>query len=189
MHVSGYMYPVKEVESLPESFFYRETHCWGWCTWQRAWDAFESDPVKLYQTIKERKLEDNFDIQGTINYMAMLKYQISGYLDSWWIRWYASVFLKNGLSLYPGHSLVHNIGNDGTGVHTGRTHDYDVSLANKSVQYLPDIIDESETSVQAIMNYYRSLKRPLLKRLVWFCVQVIKKLQSRMPKKKISHYC
>ena len=40
----------------------------------------------------------------------MLEKQISGQNNSWAIRWYASAFLKNKLTLYPSKTLVQNIG-------------------------------------------------------------------------------
>jgi len=38
--------------------------------------------------------------------------------NSWAIRWYASIFLKGGLTLNPARSLIQNIGNDGSGIHS-----------------------------------------------------------------------
>lgn len=45
----------------------------------------------------------------------MLNMQLNGQIDSWAIRWYASTFLKNMLTLYPTQSMVLHIGNDGKG--------------------------------------------------------------------------
>ena len=49
--------------------------------------------------------------------MKMLDDQIEGKNNSWAIRWYASAFLKNKLTLYPKNSFVKNIGTDGSGTH------------------------------------------------------------------------
>jgi len=46
----------------------------------------------------------------------MLEAQKKAKVDSWAIRWYLSVFIKNGLVLYPRKSLVENSGFDGSGV-------------------------------------------------------------------------
>jgi len=40
MHISAYNYPLKELEQLPESFFFRVANSWGWATWERAWQHF-----------------------------------------------------------------------------------------------------------------------------------------------------
>ena len=50
----------------------------------------------------------------------MLKDQILAKNDSWAIRWYASVFLKDKLTLYPSYSFVQNIGIDNSGEHCGK---------------------------------------------------------------------
>jgi hypothetical protein len=48
----------------------------------------------------------------------MLKDQIEGKNNSWAIRWHASLFLQNKLTLYPGKSLLENIGLDNSGTHS-----------------------------------------------------------------------
>ena len=127
MHVSGYMYPVGS--RLPKAFFYREASCWGWATWSRSWAKFNPDAQSLLRELHARKLERDFDIGGTAEYLAMLRMQAEGKLDSWAIRWYASVFLAGGLALHPGRSLVRNDGLDGTGSHCDRTTKFDVEPA------------------------------------------------------------
>ena len=42
--------------------------------------------------------------------------KIKGKNNSWAIRWHASAFLNNKLTLYPKNSLVKNIGIDGSGI-------------------------------------------------------------------------
>jgi hypothetical protein len=59
----------------------------------------------------------------------MLEGQIKGTNDSWAVRWYASAFLAGKLTLYPGRSLVHNIGNDNSGTHCGTNTTYEVVLS------------------------------------------------------------
>ena len=48
---------------------------------------------------------------------TMLERQLQGEVDSWAIRWHLSVFMRQGLVLYPGRSLVKNTGFDGSGTH------------------------------------------------------------------------
>jgi hypothetical protein len=56
----------------------------------------------------------------------MLKRNALGLKDSWAIRWYASIFLNNGLCFNPTRSLTINIGHDGSGTHSYRTATYEV---------------------------------------------------------------
>jgi hypothetical protein len=111
--IHGYMYPVKA--QLPETFFLHGADCWGWATWKRGWDLFEADGKKLQTELKSRKLFFAFNMNGSFPFADMLEGQIQGRNDSWAIRWHASAFLKNKLTLYPGHSLLLNTGNDQSG--------------------------------------------------------------------------
>ena len=47
----GYLYPLKN--SIPSSFFIKGTDCWGWATWQRAWEIFEKDGSKLLNELNK----------------------------------------------------------------------------------------------------------------------------------------
>jgi FkbM family methyltransferase len=47
----------------------------------------------------------------------MLQDQVLGKNDSWAVRFYVSMYLNNGVFLYPNLSLLKNIGFDGSGVH------------------------------------------------------------------------
>jgi hypothetical protein len=159
MHISGYMFPVKG--ELPDTFFYRSTSCWGWGTWKRAWDRFEPDVHKLLAGFQDEKKRWEFDIHGSIDYYKMLKHQASGKVDSWAIRWYASVFLNGGLCLHPGTSLVNNIGHDDSGVHCGCTDVYDVNVnEGKDFMFTTDI-SESDEAVMLIAEFYQAIKKPV----------------------------
>lgn len=166
MHVSGYMFPVLEPHVLPETFFYRATSCWGWATWDRAWRYFEDDAAKLLSRIQDRGLEYEFNILGTTDYVSMLRNQARGNIDSWAVRWYASLFLQGGMSLHPAVSLVRNIGHDGTGAHCVTTDAYDVDLARTPPAYFPDQVEECAQAVQAMASFYRSIRSPLHKRIL-----------------------
>ena len=120
--ISGYIYPVDGV--LPDTFFLKGADCWGWATWKRAWDNFEQDGSILTKQLIDRKLIKEFDFDNSFPYFQMLKDQISSKNNSWAIRWYASSFLKGQLCLYPGKSLIKNIGLDGSGTHSGTGLDF-----------------------------------------------------------------
>jgi len=100
-----------------ETYFIRGADCWGWGTWKRNWQLFNQDAKQLHEMLSSRSLENHFNLFGAIDYMGMLKNQIEGKIDSWAIRWQASMFLENKLCLHPVQSLIRNIGMDGSGVH------------------------------------------------------------------------
>jgi hypothetical protein len=156
--VHGYLYPLRA--NLPETFFIRGADCWGWATWKHGWALFNPDGRSLLAELEARKLTDEFDFNNTFAYTDMLKKQIAGENNSWAIRWYASAFLQNKLTLYPGRSLVQNIGHDSTGEHCGETDDFDVRLVNRPVKL--ERLPRAENAVArlAIENYFRARRRP-----------------------------
>ena len=157
--IHGYIYPVKQ--SLPETFFLRGADCWGWATWSRGWSLFNADGQQLLRELRRRKLTNAFDFDGTSSYTKMLEAQINGKNDSWAVRWYASAFLADKVTLYPGRSLVHNIGIDNSGTHCGKSEKMDVNLSTTPI--LLDSIDVKESiSARAILKQYFSLSHQTL---------------------------
>lgn len=158
--IHGYVYPLKN--PLPEAFFLRGADCWGWATWSRGWKLFNSDGRHLLNELRRRKLTKAFDFDGTSPYTKMLEGQINGHNDSWAIRWYASAFLANKLTLYPGRSLVHNIGNDSSGTHCGSSDAMDVLLSATPVAIDNANVEESLVVKNYFKNYFRAIRNHTL---------------------------
>lgn len=93
------------------------TTSWGWATWDRAWVRFDASCSEAELRLRDPALSRRFDLDGAIDYSAMMAQQRAGKIDSWAVRWYWSVFRDDGLVVYPPRSLVRNIGFDGSGTH------------------------------------------------------------------------
>ncbi len=113
MAICSYMFSVKHKWMLPETFFYSVPYPGGgWATWSRAW-KFYNDDIKYHYELWNNKWEifnkwgNDLQKQLTMNY--------HGEIHTWFIKWYSSLLQQKGLTLYPKHSLVTNIGFDGTG--------------------------------------------------------------------------
>lgn len=150
---------------MKSPFFLKGADCWGWATWERGWKLFEPDGKKLFSEIREKKMEREFDFENTAHYIKMLKDQISGKNNSWAVRWYASAFLKNKLTLYPAVSFVKNIGLDGSGTHCDITTDYDMDLAKNPVVHFPKKVETSFEGYRAYVDFYRSIKPSFFNRV------------------------
>ncbi|MEJ7777973.1 MAG: sugar transferase [Daejeonella sp.] len=166
MHIGAYMYPLKN-KDLPETFFYRAASSWGWATWERAWKNFEPDIDKLISQFSEEK-KHRFSIEGTMNFWKQVMEFKKGRNNSWAIRWYASVFLNDGLTLNPSASLINNIGHDGSGVHSGKNNIYDVEISKQAVTYFPSDVVENKDAYEAIKHFLRYRKGNLLARALRF---------------------
>ena len=170
MHIGAYMFDVDD-KTLPETFFYRIAASWGWATWSRAWKDFEPDIDKLIGQFDKQKI-NKFSIDGTMNFWKQMQDFKAGKNNSWAIRWYASIFLNGGLTLNPSHSLVHNIGHDGTGVHSNVENTYQVKITKKQVKKFPAEIKEDEQAHQAIKHFLKNRKGSLVKRGLVFIKQL-----------------
>lgn len=123
--IHAYVYAVRD--PLPATFFLRGADCWGWATWRRGWAVFDPDGADLLRRLRASGQQHAFDLDGSYPYAAMLADQVAGRVDSWAVRWYASAFLADLLTLYPGRSLVENIGQDGSGTHSTASTSHAVS--------------------------------------------------------------
>ena len=118
--VSAYNYPGVLLK-IPESYTYDAYFSplfssWGWATWRRSldyidWDVNDYDDfcanpesVRAFRHIRDDLPE-------------LLAQQQSGESDDWTLPMAYSQFKNNFLTLYPVHSLIDNIGHDGSGLH------------------------------------------------------------------------
>lgn len=112
---SAFLFP--QIVNAPETFLVSDFACWGWATWKRAWDLFTPNASDLLCQLRWKKYE--FNMQGSFPAYEMLVDQKRGNVNTWAIRFAASLFLAKKLVFYPSQSLVKSNGLDGTGVHCG----------------------------------------------------------------------
>lgn len=150
--ISAYLPPLKE--KLPETFFLMYFKCWGWATWERAWELLEKDPRPLLRGLRFKKRK--FDVGGGVGEYGNLYCQKIGLVDSWYVRYYASLFLKGKLSFYPGHSLISNSGLDGTGTHCGTEMStiYDTNVYDGIIELRDIPVEENTYVFKCFRDYY-----------------------------------
>lgn len=151
--IHGYLWPV--LGTLPKTFFLRGADCWGWATWARGWKLFNADGAVLLAQLEQRGLTHTFDFDGAYGYTEMLRGQIAGSNNSWAIRWHASAFLADKLTLYPGCSLVQNIGLDASGTHCGTSEEFSTRLASERVPIRRQPLREDLTARRQIADHLR----------------------------------
>lgn len=156
--------------NLPETFLIKWTGSWGWATWRDSWKYFEADGNKLLTQLKERKLTRSFDFNGAYPFTRMLEKQCRGLNNSWAIRWNASLFLADVLSLNVGRSLVENRGFDGSGTHCGGQTIYQSALWQYELtvdKITP--IKENQAARAIIAKYYSKTNS--------FCAKAIRRVK------------
>ena len=152
-HIQAYDFT--QDKELPETFLIKWTGSWGWAPWKRAWQYFNPDGKYLLHEIESRGLSYTFDFNGKYGFTRMLRRQTEGKNNSWAIRWNASLFLQDILSLNVGRSLVQNNGFDGSGTNCGGGHLYsaDIYLLPICVEKISPITENLEAR-RAFSQYY-----------------------------------
>ena len=161
MQISGYMFPV-EYDTNYDAAFLTFGASWGWATWERAWRYFDEHATGWERLLADPELRNRFDLEGTYNYSQLLVAQMHGKIDSWALRWYWSMFCRNGLILYPAISLVQNIGFDGSGTHCSGSEsgvflhaDFQQSISlDKNTWNFPEQIERSINAHNAVVKFF-----------------------------------
>ena len=114
--VSGYTPDITSTIMGNDSFFLNRSWSWGWATWQNRWSNIDWE-LKTYQSFS-----NNIELKRKFSYLGsdvnkMLERQMSGYIDSWYIRFLYHQFMINGLTLYPKVSKIYNNGFDDLATH------------------------------------------------------------------------
>lgn len=151
MQISGHMFPA-DFTTTTDAVFLPMTTSWGWATWGRAWKHFDPKSTGYVRLKGDAQLRKRFNLDGAYDYFSMLEAQLAGTVDSWAVRWYLSVFMLRGLTLFPVKSLVNNMGFDGTGTHCVAGQETGVLSPDFMVNEFPPVLTD-EAVQQAISRY------------------------------------
>ncbi|MGH7869468.1 MAG: glycosyltransferase family A protein [Candidatus Dormibacteraceae bacterium] len=154
--VSGYMYPVPLDE--PKSVLLPFVTSWRWGTWGDRWERYNPNGRELARRIKETGRRHAFNLDDSFHCWGMLQDQVDGWNSSWWIRWYASLFLEGRLSVWPGVSLLMNEGMDGSGTHCGAHAHYQGILGEQPIEMDTCVDGPSMAYMEAIKAFLRPTK-------------------------------
>jgi hypothetical protein len=116
--INSFIYGGQSISADNSSTFLPFTHPWGWATWDRAWRRFDPTAARAGEVLNNPLSRRKFNLNDADDFAGMLELQLSGKIDSWWIRWYLDVFLQKGLGVFPPRTLVKSIGDDGSATHS-----------------------------------------------------------------------
>lgn len=153
--ISGYVYPMRE--KFPDLFFATLPECLGWATWKRAWDVFEIDIYKCIAFFDSEDKIRRFEYNYSYGAYDFLFAQKNKKVDSWYIRWAASLFHHSMLTLYPGNNLVSHIGYEaGTHKYPSFLKPEPISSKVSEVCLIPIVIsNEGERLIEKYYNDYK----------------------------------
>jgi len=162
MHISAYMFPQVRLpfrKSLPDTFAMRMMACWGWGTWKRAWTHFQPSADDLLNKIRAEGLMDRFNLDGASrSFERQLALNQEKKMNTWAIKWYASILLANGLCLFPKNSLVKNTGNDGSGENSGYSQIYEQQWMAEGTAVHKVPMAENAEALRRTRWFYRFLE-------------------------------
>jgi hypothetical protein len=111
MSISGTNQRFDKLRTQDSYYFSRYNHIWGWATWRRAWQYYDSQ-MRLWPRIKEEGwLKDIFKEPRLVKFWE--KNFESAYAETWntwdW-QWLFACWVQSGLSILPRVNLISNIG-------------------------------------------------------------------------------
>ena len=156
-----------------DTYFLPITCSWAWATWRDKWKCYDEN-AKGWEILNYRTLlRFKFNFDNSYDFYHMLYMQMKNDVNSWAIRWYWSVFINKGLTLYPKISYVDNKGFDGSGVHTigEQTGGVNEFLNEKADVSMPDKI-KCDRKINRIVQ--QNLSGNAINRNIKFLKQTIK---------------
>lgn len=162
MSVTAYSFTNYFAKKLSDTYFLPMPSSWTWGTWKNRWDLFDVN-AEGWEILKtDRALRRKFIFcKSTGFYSMLLKQMEEKTIDSWAIRWYWTIFKRNGLTLYPKKTLVNNEGYENNGVHCWGANDAYSIFNNSTKLQLTDAIEVSKQACRIVkVNlWYRNLRQ------------------------------
>lgn len=94
--------------------FSRIPACWGWATWQRAWDGYEIHPAPVGSQEAWTRVLNPMTVSNLTRAVAE---QQGAAAHAWDYQFMLHLLRKDMLTVVPNDNLVLNIGFDGSGTH------------------------------------------------------------------------
>ena len=121
-HISGCNF-IGDLKYNNSYFFSRKSSIWGWATWRRAWEQYDFE----LDSITENRFNENIvpylsnDYNQFFYWKQILKDLKDKKIDTWDFQWQFSIWLHQGVCIYPSRNLIKNIGFHENALHTKNT--------------------------------------------------------------------
>ncbi|MFN3343564.1 MAG: methyltransferase domain-containing protein [Flavobacteriales bacterium] len=134
-------------DKVNASFFLRYPDSIAWATWVDRWNGFIRDGKELRARLQKENRLNALNGDGKCGWFSeMLDDQIEGRVNSWAVRWTASLVLQNKLTVFPKTTLSRHIGFDESATHESGSGDYnrDLVLATTTQSLPKGVVKEDE---------------------------------------------
>jgi len=155
MNISGHSFPLKGIKE--DTYFLKYMSPWGWGTWKNRWEFFENDTKVLKNKLDKfpNFILDDFNSGYGNEFYKQLERNLDETLRTWAIKWHTSIYLNEGLILFPKKTLVYNIGFDNSGENCGNTKMNFAKINNKEPKITNISLIVNEVALKSFKHYYR----------------------------------
>jgi hypothetical protein len=175
MHIAGHSFPLKGIKQ--DIYFLNYVSPIGWATWKNRWEYLEKDADLLISKLHDLPDFDlvNYNCGFGNEFYEQLIRNADKRLKTWAVKWHTSIFLNGGVTLFPKHSLIDNIGFDNSGEHCGTFKPHFSKINNKWMPEITDIpIEINKIALESFKKYY--IKYYVSKKKT----RIIKKIYGRL---------
>jgi hypothetical protein len=159
--------------------FLRIPACWGWATWTSKWGNYCDDAAALRQHIETSEV-DRFNVEGSYDFFGDLTSNAMGRINTWNVRWYASMFLENALAACPPRSLTRNIGFDVRGSNCTESRMADYYLGQRISSRIPVLADVDYKACESVSFLNRQIRFHRWQHAVWSENTIADRIRRRL---------
>lgn len=102
-HIAGSNFQYGKKRGNASYYFSSCIHVWGWATWRRAWQHYDTD-MREYEMLKRS--------HPLMNILPWSQFDevYQGLIDTWDMQWFYTCLNYRALSVIPNQNLIRNIG-------------------------------------------------------------------------------
>ncbi len=112
-------FPLEAMASNKVGAFLPHGSSWGWATWRDRWQEISFDIASIEVLLQSRDFRRRLNGFGLRDFYRMLRDEQEGIISSWFVYWQLTIARNSGVSLFPPHPLISNLGFS-NGTHGGR---------------------------------------------------------------------
>lgn len=138
--------------------FSRYPQCWGWATWKRAWNLYDST-LTTFTPESWRALAAKLGFNPLLSWYwrTMLTMVKAGWINTWDFQWSYAHFYHEGLSIAPSVNLIKNIGFDLVATNTktkSKVADMKTNTLSWPLTHPINIDENKSISHRAVYDFY-----------------------------------
>ena len=153
--IAGNSFADKKAQNhLPEAYLLPIATSWGWATWKQKWFDFTNlESQVLFDQVAEKGF-DRFNFGG-YPYKRLFEKLLAKEVNSWAILYYAQLYLKDGLFLFPKHPVSENFGFNKDATHSKSQNTFAQNAnGNALLPILPKEIELDENVLQTMKEAF-----------------------------------